>query len=467
MGKTVGRAARATLQLIIAAAMAFGIYLFITVLLITAIATLAVVGAWMLPETVTLIRRIAGAKRHQVAAWTGRAVPEAYQPIEGTLRERLRIAFRDPGTHTDARWMLSYYVYGALFFLAVPLWPLGLVVDGVWCGLLGRPAVVLPLISRLADLDAHWSEALLKPSPKARLAERVEELTATRADAIAAHGAELRRIERDLHDGAQARLVSLSMRIGLAQRAYDRDPDAARKLLLDAQEQAEAALAELRHVVRGIHPPILTDRGLAGAVRALAAGSGLDATVAVEGLEDADGPRPPAAVEAAAYYVVAEALTNAAKHSGCAHAEVHLARTPRGVRVLVRDDGRGGAETLIGAPGPASPPGGSGTPGLAKAIGGPGPATATGGPNTSLPAPTTGAPGTTGPATATATGGSGASGRAATPGPPDPGPGPASAMGGSGLLGMRRRVAALDGRMAVTSPVGGPTVIEVELPCVW
>ncbi|BBC38403.1 Histidine kinase [Streptomyces graminofaciens] len=395
MGKTVRQAARATLQLIIAAAMAFGLYIFITVLLITAVATVAVVGAWMLPETVILIRRIAGAKRRQVAAWTGRDIPEAYEPITGTVRERVRVAVRDPGTHTDARWMLAYYVYGWLPCLMVPLWPLGLLVDGVWAGLLRRPAVVLPLVSRLADLDAHWSETLLKPSPKARLAERVQELTETRADAIAAHGAELRRIERDLHDGAQARLVSLSMRIGLAQRAYDRDPEGARKLLADAQEQAEAALAELRHVVRGIHPPILTDRGLAGAVRALAAGSGIQATVSVDGLEDADGPRPPAAVEAAAYFVVAEALTNAAKHSGSDRAEVALARIRRGVRVLVRDDGRGGAEDLPGTPGPAT------------------------------------------------------------------------AMGGSGLLGMRRRVAALDGTLTVTSPVGGPTMIEVELPCVW
>ena len=409
MGTTVRRAARGTVQLGVAAAMAFGMYLFITVLLITAVATLAVVGAWMLPETVTLIRRIAGAKRHQVAAWTGRPIPEAYQPIEGTLRERLRIAVRDPGTLTDARWMLAYYVYGALFFLAVPMWLLGLVVDGVWCGLLRRDAVVLPLIGRLADLDADWSEALLRPSPRARLAERVEELTATRADAIAAHGAELRRIERDLHDGAQARLVALSMRIGLARRAYDRDPEAARRLLLDAQEQAEAALTELRHVVRGIHPPILTDRGLAGAVRALAAAGGLEVSVEVSGLEDADGPRPPAAVEAAAYFVVAEALTNAAKHSGCDHAEVHLTRTARGVDVRVRDDGRGGAEavgsaaTLITPPTPATP---------------------------------------------------------ATASPP-------ATTDGSGLLGMRRRVAALDGSMTVTSPVGGPTVITVELPCVW
>jgi signal transduction histidine kinase len=196
-----------------------------------------------------------------------------------------------------------------------------------------------------------------------------------------------RRIERDLHDGAQARLVSLSMRIGLARRAYASDPDAGRELLDDAQDQAEQALTELRHVVRGIHPPVLSDRGLAGAVRALAAGSGLGVTVQVDGLED--GPRAPAAIEAAAYFVVAEALTNAAKHSGAARAEVQLTRTGAGLRVRVRDEGRGGADSA-----------------------------------------------------------------------------PADAAG-SGLTGMRRRVAALDGTMMVTSPAGGPTVIEAELPCEW
>ncbi|TDT98245.1 histidine kinase-like protein [Streptomyces sp. 846.5] len=284
-------------------------------------------------------------------------------------------------------------MYGCLLVVALPLWPVGLLVDGVWCGLLGREAVVLPLIVRIADLDAAWSTALLKPSPKARLTERLEALTATRAGAVAAHGAELRRIERDLHDGTQARLVSLSIRIGLAKRAYDRDPDAARRLLDDAQDQAEEPLTELWHVVHAIHPPILTDRGLAGAVRALAASSGLDVTVRVDGLED--GPRAPAAVEAAAYFVVAEALTNAAKHSGSDRAEVRLARTGRGLRVLVRDEGRGGAEP---APGP------SGT-GLEP--------------------------------------------------------------GGSGLLGMHRRVAALDGTFTLTSPAGGPTRIDLELPCAW
>ncbi|MFE1835698.1 sensor histidine kinase [Streptomyces sviceus] len=384
MGRTIRQAARATLHLLVAAALAFGLYLFITVLLITAIGTVAVVGAWMLPETVLLIRRIAGAKRSLTAAWTGRRIPEAYQPITGTLRERLHTAVRDPGTLIDLRWMVVSYVYGALLFVALPLWPLGLVVDGVWGGLLRREAVVLPLITRLADLEARWSQTLLKPSPQALLAARVEELAATRADAIAAHGAELRRIERDLHDGAQARLVALSMRIGLAQRAYDRDPEAARKLLADAQNQAEEALTELRQVVRGIHPPILTDRGLVGAVRALAAGSGLEVTVRVDGgLED--GPRAPAAVEAAAYFAVAEALTNAAKHSGSRRVTVQLERVPRGLRAVVQDEGMGGADE----------------------------------------------------------------------------------KSGTGLLGIRRRVAAMDGEVTVTSPQGGPTMIAVELPCVW
>ncbi|MFK0284827.1 histidine kinase [Streptomyces sp. NPDC090499] len=383
MWKTVRRAAWATAHLFLAAAMAFGMWIFVTVLLITAIGTLTVVGVWLLPETVLLIRRIAGAKRSLTAAWTGVRIPEVYRPLTGTVRERVVKAVRDPGTRTDARWMVAYWFYGALLALAVPLWPVGLVVDGVWCGLLRREAVVLPLIVRLADLEADWSTALLKPSPQAQLTARVEELAATRADAIAAHEAELRRIERDLHDGAQAQLVALSMRIGLARRAYGGDPETGRRLLDEAQEQAEKALTELRQVVRGIHPPILSDRGLAGAVRALAAGSGLDVAVDDGGLDQ--GVRAPAAVEAAAYFAVAESLTNVAKYSGVSRAEVRLVRVRRGLRVRVRDEGCGGADET----------------------------------------------------------------------------------GGSGLLGMRRRVAALDGTMEVSSPVGGPTVIEVELPCVW
>ncbi len=250
----------------------------------------------------------------------------------------------------------------------------------------------------------------------ARLARRVEELVETRAGAIAAHGAELRRIERELHDGTQARLVSLSLRIGLAKRAYDRDPTAARRMLEDAQDLADEALAELRHMVRGMYPPILTDRGLAGAVRALAASSGLDVTVRMDGLED--GARAPAAVEAAAYFVVAEALANVAGHSGSDRAEARLARTPSGLCVSVRDEGRGGAEAATGGSGAhGSGAHGSGADGF------------------------------------------GADGSGA--GEPS-GPGH-----GLGLLGIRRRVAALDGTVTVTSPRGGPTVIAVALPCRW
>jgi signal transduction histidine kinase len=388
MRETVRRAGRATAQLALAVGLTAFSFAFITVLLITAVGAVAVVGIWLLPETVLLIRRIAGAKRSMAGAWAGREIPDAYQPITGPLRSRLRTAVRDPGTLADLRWMAANYVYGCLGLLALPLWPAGLLVDGIWCGLLRRRPVVLPLVSRLADLDAAWSAALLRPSPKALLAKRVEQLTQTRAGAIAAHSAELRRIERDLHDGAQARLVSLSMRIGLAKRAYERDPQAGRRLLDEAQAHAEEALAELRHVVRGIHPPILTDRGLAGAVRALAASSGLDVTVQADDLDD--GPRAPVAVESAAYFVVAEALTNATRHSGSTRAAVQLARTRTGLLVVVRDEGKGGATTPDGAD-----------------------------------------------------------------------------TGGTGLPGMRRRVAALDGAFAVTSPAGGPTVIEAELPCAW
>lgn len=195
-------------------------------------------------------------------------------------------------------------------------------------------------------MDRGTATATDMDTDTARLTERVAELAETRAGAVAAHGAELRRIERELHDGTQARLVSLSLRIGLAKRAYDRDPTTARGMLDDAQDLVEEALTELRHVVRGMHPPVLTDRGLAGAVRALAASSELDVTVRVDGL--AEGVRAPVAVEAAAYYVVAEALANAAGHSGSDRAEVRLARTPSGLWVSVRDEGRGagGAEEI-------------------------------------------------------------------------------------------------------------------------
>ncbi|MFE5485210.1 sensor histidine kinase [Streptomyces sp. NPDC056527] len=395
MRKAIKEAVRAWLPLTIGAAISLLCLLMVAVVVpFTVFLALTVIGAGALPESVLLLRRLAGWERRRTAEWTGTPVPEAYLPLEGPLPARVRTAVTDPGTRRDLIWAVAQFLYGLLlWFVSLVVWVPALLVDGVWTGLAGRRPVALPLIGRLAGLAADWSRALLTPTPSvardAALAARIEQLTVTRAGAIAAHGAELRRIERDLHDGAQARLVALSMRIGLARRAYDSDPATARKLLDDAQTQAEEALAELRHVVRGIHPPILTDRGLTGAVRALAASSGLEVAVSVTGLGDhaGEGPRAPAAVEAAAYFVVAEALTNAVKHSGAARASVSLTREPAALRVRVRDEGRGGAE--------------------------------------------------------------------------------AGENSGSGLAGIRRRVAALDGTVRLTSPAGGPTVIEVELPCVW
>ncbi|MET9860422.1 sensor domain-containing protein [Streptomyces smyrnaeus] len=382
-------AARASFHLVTGAGLSLVCYVMIGLMLLAATATACVIGAGMLPETVRVLRGLAGFERRRAAAWLGVPVPEKYLPLDqGSLLERVRSAATDPGTHRDLRWLAAQLVYGlVLCYAAMLLWPLGLLVDGVWCGLARRSAVLLPRLTDLADLQARISRLLLLPSPSARLSERVDELAATRAGAVAAHGAELRRIERDLHDGAQAHLVALSMRLGLARRAHERDPAAARSLLDAAQDQAEEALADLRHVVRGIHPPVLTDRGLVGAVRALAAGSGLEVSVVARQLADGpeDGARAPAAIEAAAYFVVAEGLTNAAKHSGAERAEVELRREEKLLRVRVRDEGCGGADESAG----------------------------------------------------------------------------------TGLLGVRRRVAALDGAVWVTSPPGGPTVVEVELPCVW
>jgi signal transduction histidine kinase len=205
---------------------------------------------------------------------------------------------------------------------------------------------------------------------------RIEELTSTRAGAVDAQDAELRRIERDLHDGAQARLVALGMSLGLAEQRLEADPDEARQLLVEAKLGAREALEELRDLARGIHPPVLADRGLGAAVAALAARSPIEVSVSVV------GERPPAAVESAAYFVTAEALANAIKHAAAHHVEVRIARGADKLSVEVKDDGPGGADPS-----------------------------------------------------------------------------------GSGLTGLRRRVEALDGRLIVDSPAGGPTVIRAELPC--
>jgi signal transduction histidine kinase len=184
------------------------------------------------------------------------------------------------------------------------------------------------------------------------LEERIRVLETTRAGAVDVQETELRRIERDLHDGAQARLVALGMNLGMAEQKLEADPDAARDLVAEARVGIEEALRELRDLARGIHPPVLTDRGLEAAISSLAHTSAVPVSVSADVPE-----RPPAAVETAAYFVVAEAMANAAKHAGATRIEVRLVRLPSTLVVEVSDDGRGGAD-----------PSGSGLTGLRRRV---------------------------------------------------------------------------------------------------
>jgi signal transduction histidine kinase len=176
------------------------------------------------------------------------------------------------------------------------------------------------------------------------LAQRVDRLTRTRTDATEVAVAELRRIERDLHDGAQARLVAVGMSLRAAEELMGANPEAARALVAEARETSSRALDDLRGLVRGIYPPVLADRGLADAVRALA----LDAPVAVDTditLEE----EPPMPVAAAVYFAIAEALTNAVRHSGADAVEIGIGHSDGGMlRATIVDDGQGGADASAG-----------------------------------------------------------------------------------------------------------------------
>jgi signal transduction histidine kinase len=252
--------------------------------------------------------------------------------------------------------------------------PSGLVALTVLLAILAFVAITLVAVPLLHTLQARLAERLLRPTSS--LAGRVRELTESRAAAIDAQAAEVRRIERDLHDGAQARLIAVRMNLGLAKSTSD--PDQVRELVREAWESVGQALIDLRDLVRGIHPPVLADRGLTGAIQAAALLCPIPVTV------DIDLPaRPEPPVESAVYFAAAEALTNVTKHSAATKAWVRLRHEGGILRLTVGDDGRGGAD-------PAA---------------------------------------------------------------------------GTGLDGIRRRLSAFDGTLAVHSPPGGPSRLTMELPC--
>ncbi len=188
------------------------------------------------------------------------------------------------------------------------------------------------------------TRALLRSAADADLATRVVRLTRTRADAVDTANAEIRRLERDLHDGAQARLIALGMSLRAAERLIPTDPNAAAALVAEARDTSVRVLADLRDLVRGICPPVLADRGLADAVKALA----LDTPLPVDVEVDLAG-RPDLPVETACYFAVAEALVNVVKHSGARHAYVRIWHAGRALRITVTDDGSGGADPQRGS----------------------------------------------------------------------------------------------------------------------
>ncbi len=234
------------------------------------------------------------------------------------------------------------------------------------------------LTAAVAALDARIARVLLGPSRTQELEHQVEHLTQTRTGAVDAADAERRRLERDLHDGTQQRLVALAMNLGLA-KAQTTTVEEAHQAITEAHEDAKAALAELRNLVRGLHPAVLEDRGLDAALSGVAARMPIPVRLTVDVAR-----RPPATIEAVAYFVVSESLTNITKHAQASQAEVVVQRAGDRLHVIVSDDGVGGAD-------PAR---------------------------------------------------------------------------GTGLAGLAKRAASVDGTFEITSPLGGPTLISVDLPCI-
>jgi signal transduction histidine kinase len=368
------------------------------------------VGVPILALTMLAWRGGARLERRWVGLALGVRIPDPYRPLPpGGLLARWRALAADPATWKDLAYLVLLLPLGTAWFVAtVTLWSFALAAltaPAYYWLPSARPqfgtgtgtrivvdtlpeALLLAAVGLLLCVVAAWAtrgmaaahavvaQGLLGPSQE-QLRTRVATLQASRDRAVDAAEDERRRIERDLHDGAQQRLVALAMDLGMARAKLRSDPQAATALVGEAHEEAKRALAELRNLARGIHPAVLADRGLDAAISALAARSPVP--VGVEVVTE----RLPGPVESTAYFVVAEALTNAAKHARAGEITVRIAREGDLLVVEVADDGTGGAD-------PAR---------------------------------------------------------------------------GSGLHGLADRVAAIDGRLTVTSPPGGPTVVRAELPC--
>ena len=259
-----------------------------------------------------LVHGLSAMQRSRLRATLGAEIPAPVRPLGRTW-------------HQLAYHLLALFtgVGGALL---VPLFP-----------------VTPGLAQRVTSADEGRARALLGPGRREELAQRVESLARSRADLVAAADAERRRIERDLHDGAQQRLVSLAMNLGMARERFESEPEPVRQAIAAAHDEAVLALTELREFIRGLHPAVLSDRGLDAALSGLAARAPLPVRLRV------DVPKPASpGVEAVAYFIVSEAITNVVKHAQATRAEVTVARAGDVLRIAVTDDGRGGAVPAAG-----------------------------------------------------------------------------------------------------------------------
>jgi signal transduction histidine kinase len=321
------------------------------------------IGLPILAATFAGWRALARLERHRAALVLGEPIvapPSLTADADGLWR-RWRVRVADPMAWRELGWsvvlatagvvaasIVIAFAAGTIALVVLPLtapsaadgsvladWPVPILAPVA--GLLAA-AITVATTRALAVGLANAARVMLTPSEKALLAARVRSLETTRAGAVDSADATLRRIERDLHDGAQHRLAYVAMELGRAREKLDDDPEGARGLVERAHEESKRAMAELRDLVRGVHPSVLTDRGLSAAISGIAGRSPIPVAthVAVE-------PRPGRAAETAAYFVVAEALANVGRHSGAAHAAVEVVRSHDRLDVTVTDDGRGGA----------------------------------------------------------------------------------------------------------------------------
>ena len=351
-----------------------GFVVWVTGLSVTVSLLVLIIGAFVWVGTLYAFRWTTALDR-RLAGWLRRERVEAVyrRPPEPGFWSLLKTITMDPQTWKETGWLVGNSIIGfaatlvgltatalVLAWITLPIWwwaisnpheqyatlnfgiytvtSLGWAFVTMALGLVTLPLALL-LNRGIAASHARAAANILGPSERQRLNARVRELASTRSDVVSAANDQLRRIERDLHDGAQARLVALAMELGMAEEELANDPDAARAAVRKARDEALGALGELRDLSRGLRPGLLQERGLRTAIEDLAHRSAIPASTALSGGIDT----LPEALATAVYFVAAEALTNATKHSGATSVRLAVDRREHDVTVTVLDNGRGGA----------------------------------------------------------------------------------------------------------------------------